>query len=98
MLHAWQHPHSGELRLYIRIRGVSSEAWISPAPAQTGTNLFARRGPDWVLFVRSGDHLTLQMCPARLQVQSLLRAWLLQKYRRPLFIMSFADLQKLAKK
>ncbi len=45
-----------------------------------------------MLWVRQGERLTLENCPQRLEVQSLLRAWLLQKYRRPLFLMSFEEL------
>jgi hypothetical protein len=90
MLHAWTHPHTGELRLYVQ--GTSAEAWIS-AEMPSGQ---ARHGRDWVLWVRSGGRLTLENCQARLQVQSLLRAWLLQRYHRPLLLMSFDELHRLA--
>jgi hypothetical protein len=95
MLHAWRHPHTGELRLYIR--GVSVDAWIAPRTPLPFSPSSALHGRDWVLWVRQGNRMTLEKCPARLEVQSLLRAWLLQRYRRPLFLMSFDQLCDLAR-
>ena len=92
MLHLWQHPRTGETRLCIR--GVSAEAWIS-AEVPRGE---ARHGRGWVLWVRTGKNLTLENCPARLEVQSLLRAWLIQRYRKPLFTLSFAELCDIARR
>jgi hypothetical protein len=94
MLHFWHHPQTGETRLYIR--GVSAEAWI--ASAQPRGDMESRHGQDWVLWVRSGRTLILENCPARLLVQSLLRAWLLQRYRRPLFTLSFGELCDIARR
>ncbi len=48
--------------------------------------------------VRTGKNLTLENCPARLEVQSLLRAWLIQRYRKPLFTLSFAELCDIARR
>ena len=65
MLRAWQHPKTGELRLYIR--GVPADAWISTdAPERS------LRGEDWALFVRSGSTATAEKCPTRLAVESRL--------------------------
>jgi hypothetical protein len=94
MLHAWRHPHTGELRLYIQ--GVSVEAWISQEKPAGLQHPSVRHGEDWVLWVRHGKTLTLENCPARLQVQSVLRAWLLQTYHRPLFAMRFGELHRIA--
>ena len=89
MLHAWRHPKTGELCLYVR--GAPAEAWISPdAP------MGALRGADWALFVRSGGTPTAAKCPTRLLVESRLRAWLLSRYGRPLLTLRFRDLAKIA--
>ena len=88
MLHAWHHPKTGELRLYIR--GVPVEAWISTeAQGQL-------RGSDWALFVRSGRAVTAEKNPTRLVVESRLRAWLLSRYGRPLYTLRFRDLARIA--
>ncbi len=90
MLHAWRHPKTGELRLYIR--GVSADAWISPdAPERS------LRGEDWALFVRSGEMTTAEKSPTRLAVESRLKAWLLSRYGRPLLTLRFQDLAKIAR-
>ncbi len=96
MLHLWRHPHTDEIRLYIRSRDISAEAWISQGIPDGAYASSARHGSDWVLWVRQGQRLTLENCPARLQVQSLLRAWLIQRYRRPLFLMRFDELHRIA--
>ena len=98
MLYLSRHPHTDEIRLYIRSADISVEAWISQGIPDEAYASNVRHGPDWMLYVRSGDHMTWRMCPERLQVLSFLRAWLFYRYRRPLFIMSFAQLCALAHK
>jgi hypothetical protein len=90
MLHAWRHPKTGELRLYVR--GVPTEAWIS-----TNAPHGSLRGADWALFVRSGSTATAEKCPTRLAVESCLRAWFLSRYGRPLLTLRFHDLAKIAR-
>ncbi len=89
MLHAWEHPKTGELRLYVR--GVPAEAWI------TTDTLHGLRGTDWALWVRSGRTATAAKCPTRLAVESRLRAWLLSRCGRPLYTLRFGELQKIAR-
>ena len=84
------------MRLYIR--GASVEAWISPNIPQEYRGSSVRHGRDWVRWVRSGEALTLENRPARVQVQGLLRAWLPQRYRRPLVTPSFGELCDIARR
>ncbi len=90
MLHAWQHPKTGELRLYVR--GLPTEAWISAEAPERWL-----RGEDWALFVRSGGTATAEKCPTRVAVESRLKAWLLSRYGRPLLTLRFRDLAKIAR-
>lgn len=89
MLHAWQHPRTGEVRLYIP--GVPVDAWIS-ADAPIGQ----LRGSDWVLWVRAGNKTTAEKSPTRLFVESRLKAWLYGRVGRTLYTLRFRDLAKLA--
>ena len=97
MLHAWRHPRTGKLRLYVHLAlpsgGLSPvEAWISPRPAGS------RSGTDWALWVRRGAApATSEKCPLRLEIESRLRAWLLRRYRRRLFATSFRELCEVAR-
>ncbi len=89
MLHAWQHPKTGEIRLYVK--GIPIEAWIAPGLPQA-----AVRGTDWSLYVRSGRKSTAEKSPTRLAVESRLKAWLFTRVGRPLYTLRFRDLAKIA--
>ncbi len=90
MLHAWEHPKTGEIRLYIR--GVPAEAWISTEAPRGYV-----RGTDWALYVRSGRIVTAEKSPTRLAVESRLKAWLLSRCGRPLYTLRFRELAKIAR-
>ncbi len=89
MLHAWQHPRTGEIRLYVR--GMPMEAWIS-----TDAPRGYLRGTDWALWVRKGARRTAEKCPARLKIESRLKAWLFARCGRPLYTLRFQDLTRIA--
>ena len=83
----------GETRLYILVpRG---EAWIARVP---------RRSPEercnWRLWVRHGSGIPPRTgkSPLQLEIESRLRAWLLRRYRRPLFTLTFEELCTLAER
>ena len=82
----------GEVRLVIQT-GIAP-AWISYYPP--AFNPFDRH--DWRLWVRSKPHepALSRKTPTRLLVESRLRAWLLQRYRRRLRDLRFAQLREIA--
>jgi hypothetical protein len=80
----------GEPRVYIEYRGV--EAWIAKRP------LFGNPGRDWQLWVRRGPGFPARTgkSPVRLAIESRLRAWILSRYKRPLFTLRFDELCRIA--
>ena len=85
---------TGEERLVIET-GLA-EAWISRYPPL----LSSRDGHDWRLRVRLSPHepVLSRKTPMGLLVQSHLRAWLLQRFRRRLSDLCFAELRQIAER
>ena len=83
---------TGEERLVVRT-GIA-EAWISRHPPL----LDPRDGHDWRLRVRLSPHepVLSRRTPTGLLVESRLRAWLLQRFRRRLRDLRFAELREIA--
>ena len=94
MLSLEQNLDTGELRL--RIHNSLCEAWISYYPPL----LNPRDSHDWRLWLRHKPHEAARACPsqARLLIESRLRAWLLQRFRRRLRDLRFAELCQLAER
>ena len=94
MLHAWRHPHTGEIRLYLRTRfSTPMRAWIayrSPTPDDPC---------DWRIWIeRPGSpHPIVAQCQLLLKVRSHLRAWLLHTRHRHLDAVRFAELCQLTR-
>ncbi|MBX3671002.1 MAG: hypothetical protein KF778_21610 [Rhodocyclaceae bacterium] len=74
-------------RLYLR--GVPVTAWIEPRAGMLGDI-------DWTLWIERHGRPSCARSPARLAVESRLRAWLLRRYHRPLATLSFARLRQIA--
>ena len=85
---------TGEERLVIQI-GIA-EAWISRYPPP----LDPRDQHDWRLRVRLSPHepVLSRRTPTGLLVESRLRAWLLQRFRRRLSDLCFAELRQIAER
>ena len=85
---------SGEIRL--RIQNGLAEAWISYYPPL----LKPRNQHDWRLWVRHKPCEPPRACPSqtRLLIESRLRAWLLQRFRRRLSDLRFAELCQIAER
>ena len=83
----------GEPRLHIKYKEV--EAWIAQVPQPSPT-----QARDWQLWVRqqTGLPASTNKSPLRLAIESQLRAWLLERYHRCLFTLSFAELCKAARR
>src|SRR4028119_944543 len=86
--------HTGEVRLLIK--NDIAEAWISYYPPA----YYPRDGYDWRLRVRLKPHepVLSRKTPTGLLVESYLRAWLLQRYRRRLRDLRFAELREIAER
>jgi hypothetical protein len=84
---------SGETRLYIKTK--HGEAWIAR---------IVRRSPeeqiDWNIWVRErpGEPGRTRKSPRRLAIESVLRAWLLRRYKRCLRSLSFHELCAIAER
>jgi hypothetical protein len=82
---------SGQTRLVIR--GIGVEAWIAPCPPPQA------RAQDWRLWTRPprpGAVASPAKCQLRLLIESRLRAWLLQRFRRRLSDLRFEQLREIA--
>ncbi len=92
MLHVAR-SHDGEPRIYLRHPALSAEAWIERSRSVT-----SYPGADWVLWYRytQRQQACAHKSQLRLEIESVLRAWLLHTYRRRLYAMSFGDLCALA--
>lgn len=92
MLHLWEN-RTGEPRLYVQHPALAAEAWIEPAHSYG-----SYPGADWVLWYRLPHRpACTHKCQLRLEIESVLRAWLLRTHRRRLYSMSFGDLCALAR-
>ena len=85
---------TGEERLVIET-GIA-EAWISRYPPLLGS----RDRHDWRLRVRLSprEPVLSRRTPTGLLVESRLRAWLLQRFRRRLSDLCFAELRRIAER
>jgi hypothetical protein len=92
MLSLEQNSFTGEVRLLIR--NDLAEAWISYYPPSF--NPFDRH--DWRLWVKRREHepARARKSPTGLLIESRLRAWLLQRFRRRLRDLSFEELCAIA--
>ena len=84
----------GEIRL--RIQSDLAQAWISYYPPL----LNPRNSHDWRLWLRHKPYEAARACPSqtRLLIESRLRAWLLQRFRKKLRDMRFAELCRIAER
>jgi len=91
MLTLWHSSDDGETRLYVRVE--RGEAWMAPRAGRSTGEIC-----DWLLWVRatSSAPATTTKTPLRLAIESELRAWLLRRYRRCLFALSFEQLCRIA--
>jgi len=87
MLEAVYRPGAPFPRLYVR--GVPAVAWIEHRAWRHGA-------PDWQLWIERGGALSRAKCQLRLEIESKLRAWLLQTCRAPLSTLSFEELRLVA--
>ena len=90
-----QHNHqTGEARLLIKTD--MAQAWIDYYPPA----YLPRDGPDWRLRVRMAPHEPVlgRKTQTGLMIESHLRAWLLQRYRRRLRDLRFAELREIAER
>ena len=92
MLSLEHNSQTGEVRLLIKTD--LAQAWISYYPPL----LDPRDSHDWRLWVRSRPHepALSRKTPTRLLIESRLRAWLLQRFRRRLRDLGFAELRRIA--
>ena len=94
MLHVAER-YDGEPRLYLRHPSLSAEAWIERAHSPA---LYPHT--DWTLWYRRAPHEPLRMHKSqlRLELESVLRAWLLRRYGRRLYALTFRELCDLARR
>ena len=87
------HHDSASGRTRLVVRGIGAEAWIAPCPPSQA------RAQDWRLWVRPrqpGAAASPAKCQLRLSIESRLRAWLLQRFRRRLSDLRFEQLRQIA--
>ena len=92
MLEAIPNPGTSFPRLRTRQRVYRAwvEAWIvHKDPERTG-------GIDWELWIARNGKLSRAKCQLRLEVESLLRSWLLRECRVPLSTLSYLELRLIA--
>ena len=94
MLSLERNSHTGEVRLLIKTD--LAQAWISYYPPA----YLPRDGPDWRLRVRLAPHEPVlgRKTQTGLMIESHLRAWLLQRFRRRLSDLCFAELRQIAER
>ena len=71
-------------RLYLQ--GVRAAAWID-------RRSWHLRGVDWQLWVERKGRMTSAKCPVRLEIESLLRSWLLRVSGLPLHTLTYTQLR-----
>ena len=93
---------TGQQRLLIE--NPFAKAWISyhyrlSVHMVTGEFRHEQDGLNWRLYVERSPHMraTAVKSPTQLLIESRLRAWLLQRFKRRLRDMSFEELVKIAK-
>jgi hypothetical protein len=74
---------------HIHIDGVPVKAWIEHRP-------WRYRSTDWQLWFERGGRLARGKCQQRLEIESKLKAWLLQRCGVPLSTLSYEELRRLA--
>ncbi len=96
MLSLHHDPTTDERRLIIR--NTFAPAWISHYPRLTPDFRHVAEAHDWRLYVQRAPHLppSAGKSPTSLLIESRLRAWLLQRFRRRLRDMSFEELCRIA--
>jgi hypothetical protein len=87
MLRVAPAPNSVFPRLYLQ--GVRAKAWIEHKPWRSG-------GTDWQLWIERNGTLTRAKCPLRIEIESLLRSWLLRECKLPLSTLSYTELRLIA--
>jgi hypothetical protein len=70
----------------LRLQGVRATAWIEHRS-------WHLRGVDWQLWIERGGRITSAKCPLRLEIESLLRSWLLQVSGMPLYTLMYTELR-----
>src|SRR5919205_4298864 len=96
MLSLHDDKETGQVRLIIR--NPFAEAWIMHYPRLTEDFRRVEEPHDWRLYVRRASQLppSAGKSPTRLLIESRLRAWLLQRFRRRLSDLRFAELCRIA--
>ena len=87
MLRVAPSPTSVFPRLYLQ--GVRAKAWIEHKPWRYG-------GTDWQLWIECKGTMTRAKCPLRIEMESLLRSWLLRELKMPLSTLSYTELRLIA--
>jgi hypothetical protein len=70
----------------LHLRGVRATAWIDHRS-------WHLRGIDWQLWVERKGKMTSAKCPVRLEIESLLRSWLLRVSGLPLNTLTYTQLR-----
>ena len=70
----------------LHLRGVRALAWIEHRS-------WHLRGVDWQLWVERDGRMTSAKCPLRLEIESLLRSWLLRVSGLPLNTLTYTQLR-----
>ena len=87
MLRVAPSPNSVFPRLYLQ--GVRAKAWIEHKPWRYGHT-------DWQLWIERNGTMTRAKCPLRIELESLLRSWLLRECKLPLSTLSYTELRLIA--
>ena len=89
---------TGQVRLIIR--NPFAKAWIMHYPRLTEDFRHVEEPHDWRLYVRRASQRlpSAGKSPTRLLIESRLRAWLLQRFRRRLSDLRFAELCAIAQR
>ena len=82
-------PNSGAAFPRIHIDGVPVRAWIERKPWRYGST-------DWQLWFERRSRLARGKCQLRLEIESKLKAWLLQRCGIPLGTLSYEELRLVA--
>jgi hypothetical protein len=70
----------------LHLRGVRAKAWIDHKS-------WHLRGIDWQLWVERNGRMTSAKCPLQLEIESLLRSWLLRVSGIPLHTLTYTQLR-----
>src|ERR671926_149018 len=96
MLSLHDDKETGQVRLVIR--NPFAKAWIMHYPRLTEDFRRIEEPHDWRLYVQRAPELppSAGKSPTRLLIESRLRAWLLQRFRRRLSDLRFEQLRQIA--